>query len=141
MAFLLHSTKPSRERESLIARKSENLASCRRKASDVAAEDEEEQYDRENHREGSGAAVQEELEVRNLGVDCVVERADAEEHGDEYNNAHADVEEEGPPHHARDDEGSILDFFADVDDGVSSLRGQLDCLQGACGLLGCSIAR
>ena len=64
--------------------------------------------------------VVEEEEVRRRGGEGAVERAHAEEHCDEHDDAEQHVAEIGPPHAARHDEGGVFDFFADVHDAVGA---------------------
>jgi hypothetical protein len=97
------------------------LTWCRGKAGNISGEYEGEEKHDQYNRECLWVGVEEQLQVWHLRIDSLVERAYAEEHGQEGHYTEADVEEERIPHDAWHDEGCILDFFADVDDTITAL--------------------
>ena len=111
---------PAAEGEALVAGEGPDLAAAGRERGDVAGVDEEEEDDVEDEQHGGRARVVEEEEVGGRGGEGAVERAPAEEHCDEHDDAEQHVAEIGPPHAARHDEGGVFNFFADVHDAVGA---------------------
>lgn len=109
---------PMRPWKSSVPRECPRLASASCKCGDVSKIDQEPQDDVEEQVETLGSGSVEQGDERPIRFDDCVERANAEKHGDEHDEAEKDIAHVRPPNRLRHDNRRVLDLLCQMNDTV-----------------------